>query len=139
MSALNKAWQGWRRYVSPRLWILAALLLVLCALAVLQHRWIEQVSRAERERSKSILSTALSDLESDFDIEITRVVTTFELPAANSGEYAERYSEWLRRSPTRDHQGGFSDAGGRSSQAVVPDAASAARGIACSFSRQEFV
>jgi len=69
---------------------------------VIQYKWIDQVSRAERERSKNILSAALSDLECDFDIEITRAVTAFEFPAANSGEYAERYREWLRRSPYPD-------------------------------------
>jgi len=66
---------------------------------VLQFRWIGRVTQAERERAKRNLTTAVSNLERDFDIEITRVVATFEFPALNASEYSERYQEWLRRSP----------------------------------------
>jgi two-component system sensor histidine kinase SenX3 len=96
---LNILRRGWRAYVSPRLWILGILLLVLCALAVLQFRWIDQVAQAERERAKRDLTSAVSNLERDFDIEITRVVATFEFPALNASEFSDRYREWLRLSP----------------------------------------
>jgi signal transduction histidine kinase len=99
MRILHTLRQGLRACLSPRLWILGILLFVLCTLAVLQFRWIDRVTQAERERSKRSLIAAVSNLERDFDIEITRVLATFEFPALNASEYTERYQEWLRRSP----------------------------------------
>jgi signal transduction histidine kinase len=88
-----------RAYLSRRLWILGGLLLLLCVLGVVQYRWINQVAEAQRQRAKSELATALSDLESDFDIEITRAFAIFQRPTTNLGDYAERYQQWLRLAP----------------------------------------
>jgi signal transduction histidine kinase len=91
--------RDWKAYLSPRLWILGILLLLLLALAMVQYDWIDQVAKAERQRAKANLTTALSDFERDFDFEITRVFVTFQFPALNIADYSERYKEWLRRSP----------------------------------------
>lgn len=99
MKILYRLRHRFRAYLSPRLWILGIVLLVLCALAVLQFRWIDQVAQAERERAKRNLTTAVSDFERDFDIEITRVVAAFEFLPLNPSEYADRYKEWLRLAP----------------------------------------
>ena len=42
---------------------------------------------------------ALAELESDFDIELTRAFAAFELPAPSGPNYSERYKEWLRLAP----------------------------------------
>lgn len=88
----------WKAYLSRRLWIFAALLLILCGLAVVQYRWIEQLGEAQSQREKANLNASLSNLESDFDVEITRVFVAFQVPVAN-GDYAARYKEWLRHAP----------------------------------------
>src|SRR5215472_1387970 len=88
----------WKTYLSRRLWIFGALLLVLCGLAVVQYRWIEQLGVAQSQREKATLNASLSNLESDFDVEITRVFVAFQVPFAN-GDYAARYKEWLRHAP----------------------------------------
>jgi two-component system sensor histidine kinase SenX3 len=87
-----------KTYLSRRFWILGALLLVLCALALVQYRWIDQIAEAQRQRAQENLTAALSDVESDFDIEITRAFVAFQIPFANL-EYSERYREWLQHAP----------------------------------------
>ena len=73
--------------------MLGALLLILCGLAVVQYRWIEQLGEAQSQREKANLDTSLSNLESDFDVEITRGFVAFQVPVAN-GDYAARCNEW---------------------------------------------
>lgn len=99
LAILRNLRREWRTYLSQRLWILGVLLLALCALALVQYHWIEQVAQAEHQRAKTNLTTALSDLASDFDLEITRVFATFQLPAASPADYSERYKQWLGRAP----------------------------------------
>lgn len=99
MSILNSLQQEWRKYLSRRFWILGALLLALCALALVQYHWIGQVAEAQRQRAKTNLSIAISDLESDFDIEITRAFAVFQFPTSSSTDYPERYQAWIRLAP----------------------------------------
>jgi signal transduction histidine kinase len=80
------------------LWILGALLIVLSVLAVMQYRWIDQLTEAQRQRTQAALTAALSDVASDFDIEITRAFMAFQAPVANI-DYSERYEEWLHHAP----------------------------------------
>jgi len=94
----NLRW-GWKAYFSQRLWIVGVLLLVLCALGLVQYNWIDQVAQAERQRAKNDLATALSYVEADFDIEITRVSVFFEFPGVSPADYPHRYKEWLSRAP----------------------------------------
>lgn len=98
MSKVSNLRQKWKSYGSRRFWILGALLLALCVLAIVQYRWIGRLAEAQRQREKANLSASLSNLESDFDIEITRVFVSFQVPFANS-DYAERYKEWLQHAP----------------------------------------
>jgi two-component system, OmpR family, sensor histidine kinase SenX3 len=88
----------WTGYLSHRLWILGVLLIVISALAVLQYHWINQLTDAQRQRTQASLTAALSNVESDFDIEITRAFVAFQLPFADV-DCEERYEEWLRHAP----------------------------------------
>lgn len=88
----------WTAYLSNRLWVLCALLVVLGALALMQYRWIDQLAKAQRQRTRANLSSALSNVESDFDIEITRAFLAFQVPFPNVS-YVERYEEWLHDAP----------------------------------------
>jgi len=64
----------------------------------MQYRWIDQLAKAQRQRTRANLSAALSGVESDFDIEITRAFLAFQIPFSNVS-YADRYEEWLRDAP----------------------------------------
>ena len=88
-----------KAYLSQRLWIVGVLFLVLCALALVQYHWIDRVAQAERQRTKTNLATALSDVAADFDIEITRVHVFFRFPGVSASDYSQRYKEWLSRAP----------------------------------------
>ena len=90
--------QNWKTYVSRRFWILGALLLALCVLAIAQYEWIGRLAEAQRQREKANLSAFLANLENDFDIEVTRVFVAFQLPSPNS-DYLERYKKWLQHAP----------------------------------------
>src|SRR5215475_707898 len=99
LSVTSNLRREWKTYFSQRLWIVGVLLLVLCALALVQYHWIDQVAQAERQRAKTNLATALSDVEADFDIEITRVHLFFGFPGVSSADYSQRYKEWFSRAP----------------------------------------
>lgn len=99
MSILHGLRREWKAYWSSRLWAFGVLLGLLSVLALLQYHWINQVAEAERQRAKASLITALSNLESDIDIEITRAFAFFETPAASLSEYSDRYKEWVRLAP----------------------------------------
>lgn len=67
---------------------------LLVVLAVLQYRWLGDVSTAERDRMRANLQTRANDFAQAFDSQITRVFTTFHVdperldadPAATLGE-----------------------------------------------------
>jgi len=99
LSITSNLRREWKAYFSQRLWIVGVLLLVLCALALVQYHWIDQVAQAERQRAKNDLAMALSYVEADFDIEITRVSVFFEFPGVSPADYSHRYKEWLSRAP----------------------------------------
>jgi two-component system sensor histidine kinase SenX3 len=81
-----------------RLWILGGLLLVVCALGWVQYRWINQLAQAHRQAAQANLVRELSNLENDFDIEVTRAFRTFQVPGGDPN-YSERYQQWVRRAP----------------------------------------
>jgi signal transduction histidine kinase len=75
---------------------------LLVTLAILQYRWIGEVSDAERERRRSQVQTAADGFARDFDREIDRVSELFELDsgpigvpglAADLGSRSRRWSE----------------------------------------------
>jgi signal transduction histidine kinase len=82
---------------------LAALLVVLTLLAVLQFRWVGQVSEAERARLQAGARTRVEQLAQDFDREITRVFASLRVDAAmldgpdGGTEYAARFERWAAR------------------------------------------
>lgn len=102
MSILNNLRREWRAYLSNRLWALGALLVLLCAIGLIQYHWIGQVTEAQRQREKTNLGVALSDFESDFDIELTRAFAVFQFPEPNLTDYSERYKAWVRLAPYPD-------------------------------------
>jgi signal transduction histidine kinase len=81
--------------------LLTVLLIVLLpALAVLQYRWVGQVSEAERERMQRNLSNAADQFREAFDREIFYTLNQLQVGAATaregaSDQYSDRYNAWL--------------------------------------------
>src|SRR5215813_5454824 len=100
---LNRRALGWRMHFSKRMWLLLALLALLPVLAFVQYQWIGQVSEAARQRAKARLETALEQLITEFDAEITRAHMTFwQMPADLTpalARFAQRYQDWNRLAP----------------------------------------
>jgi signal transduction histidine kinase len=95
-------------FASPRsTWITAALLAALLViLAVLQYRWIGEVSRAERQRLQTALEASGAHFADDLGHEVSRVFSAFQprmtgSPAANEPEpeVAERWRRWRQTAP----------------------------------------
>jgi two-component system, OmpR family, sensor histidine kinase SenX3 len=89
-----------RRWLDPqRLAPAAAVLLavLLGVLAVLQYRWIAEVSQAERQRMRAGLQAAAERLAAEVDREVGRVVHTFEPAPRRGGEAAGDPSDRLLR------------------------------------------
>src|SRR5262249_26319680 len=79
--------------------ILAGLpLILLPLLAVLQYRWIGEVSDAERNRLEGSLRVASDRFASDFDAEFSRLANGFQIRDGfpeNGTPVVERYQTWL--------------------------------------------
>jgi len=80
--------------------VTCGLLVLLPALAVLQYRWVGQVSTAERERMQRNLRTAAGQFREGFDGEIVRAVLSLQVGPATAREgtsdrYIDRYETWL--------------------------------------------
>jgi signal transduction histidine kinase len=76
------------------------LLVLLPALAVLQYRWVGQVSNAERERMQHNLRNAASQFRDAFDMEIGRALGNLQVGPVTardgaSEQYADRYDAWV--------------------------------------------
>src|SRR5918993_2333379 len=80
----------------------AALLVLLPALAVLQYRWVGQVSSAERDRMERNLRVGAYQFRQTFDGELGRLAALQVGPATvrdgNADRYGERYDLWLNTS-----------------------------------------
>ncbi len=77
-----------------------ALLVLLPALAVLQYRWVGQVSLAERERMQRNLRNAALQFREAFDFEIGRAFLSLQVGADTardgaSEQYSSRYDSWV--------------------------------------------
>ena len=80
--------------------VTVVLLVLLPALAVLQYRWVGQVSAAERDRMQRNLRIAASQFRDEFDLEIARAflalqVGPFTAREGSSDRYSETYDTWV--------------------------------------------
>ena len=81
-------------------WLLTLVLaLLLAVMAILQYRWIGEVSRADRERLRRVVGSATHRFADDVDREITDVYVAFLPRFGSSGasvqdQLAERYLRW---------------------------------------------
>ena len=80
--------------------IVGAALLLLPILAILQYRWLAQLSDREREHMKLNMRATATRFSQDFDDELTRAYAaftpTFELGKEEGlSDYAARYDRWL--------------------------------------------
>ncbi|MGH9851524.1 MAG: hypothetical protein ACREBD_16945, partial [Blastocatellia bacterium] len=79
--------------------LVIALLALLPLLAVLQYRWLGQVSEGERERMKNNLNASAKQFSQDFDREVTTIFLAFQ-PALHpfsdqtQDDFATRYRHW---------------------------------------------
>ncbi len=84
--------------------VIVVLLCLLVVLAILQYRWIGQVSEAEQERMLSGLEVAARRFAEDFDLEVTRAFLYFqgEPGMARQNPQAEVlrcFRRWLAEAP----------------------------------------
>ena len=82
--------------------LVGLLLILLPTLAILQYRWIGEVSAAERERMESGLRAASDRFASDFDGELARVSAAFQIRTGfpeDAKAVLERYQSWSESAP----------------------------------------
>jgi len=75
-------------------WFLLLLLLGLAALAVLQYRWIDRVSDAERQRMRANIDFAARRFGEDLRAELESLFEAFARP--EGPDLAQRYDDWTR-------------------------------------------
>jgi signal transduction histidine kinase len=81
--------------------VLSAVLLVLLpTLAVLQYRWVGQLSTAERERMQRNLANAAIQFRDTFDTEVARAFAALQVGTTTardgaSEQYSDRYGLWF--------------------------------------------
>jgi signal transduction histidine kinase len=90
--------------------LVVALMALVPLLAVLQYRWVGQVSRAERERMRTSLDSAVKNFTEEFDRELVRIYLDLQLDLPSMGgdstpppdwraravrNYGSRYKRWL--------------------------------------------
>ncbi|HEY9232370.1 MAG TPA: hypothetical protein VIS78_09490, partial [Blastocatellia bacterium] len=94
----------WKRKPSLMLVLVAALIALLPLLAVLQFRWLGEVSQAERDRMQASLKTAVANFTQDFDRELSRACLSLQMDARTERQrdwqtYAHRYDQWAQTAP----------------------------------------
>ncbi len=86
------------RRVPFRIVVPVLLMAVLAVLAVLQYRWLGQVSQAERQRMHETMTARAQSLANDIDREISRLYLTFQIRDRDGSQFealvAERYTFW---------------------------------------------
>ena len=80
--------------------VTVALLILLPTLAVLQYRWVGQLSTAARERLQRNVRIAAAQFREGFDGEIVRAMLSLQVGPATAREgvserYSDRYNTWL--------------------------------------------
>jgi signal transduction histidine kinase len=89
----------WKRLPPGITILLVAIAVLLPLLALLQYRWLGQLSEAEGERMQSLLRSAATQFTQAFDAEIARAYTVFQRAKKTeleklSDDYAQRFEEW---------------------------------------------
>src|SRR5579864_2851285 len=91
---------------APVLWLFMGLLVVLvCVLAVLQYKWIGEISANEQKIRQDDLQTAANKLSSDFNAELSAAAAALQPDDQQVQElgrqkaYESRYSEWRASAP----------------------------------------
>lgn len=83
----------------------AVLLALLPLLALLQYRWIGQLSQAERERMQANVRVASANFAREFDGELTRAAMAFQLPPplidSKWDAFAHQHAGWLKGAPRK--------------------------------------
>src|SRR5262245_33643555 len=83
----------------------AGLVLLVGVLGSLQYRWLTEVSQADRARRQTVLRQRALEFVDEFDREIARAFTSFQLDAsaidANPRLIAARHDAWrqITRAP----------------------------------------
>lgn len=83
--------------------VIIAVAILLGVLAILQYRWLGEVSQAERERLQATVHAGAEQFRQDFDQEISGVFVTFQLDTGTKdpdikSELASRYDSWVSNS-----------------------------------------
>ena len=86
-------------------WLVAAALILVPVLAVLQYRWIGQVSDAERERHERTLRHSTSALTDDLDIELIRAFIGLRVDGSRRPKRQLDRIRGARRRMARRHRG----------------------------------
>ena len=93
----------WKQKPTLILLLVAALLVLLPLLAVLQYRWLGEVSAADRERRQANLKTSAERFCADFDRELTGTYLQMQTAAPRPGDAEEvlatRYQNLLANAP----------------------------------------
>src|SRR5438093_12981684 len=82
--------------------LVGLLLILLPALAILQYRWIGDVSTAERDRLQSSLRESAGRFAADFDGELGRISTAFQIRdrfPENGQGLLQRQQSWSESAP----------------------------------------
>ncbi|HWQ32741.1 MAG TPA: HAMP domain-containing sensor histidine kinase [Blastocatellia bacterium] len=88
--------KSWTREPKTMLIVVALLLLLLPLLAMLQYRWLGQVSEGEREQLKWNLRTTARRFAQDFDRELTLAYAAFASAQSelDPKDYLTKYDRW---------------------------------------------
>lgn len=96
LRAQRKEWVSWT--------FVGVLVVLSLILAVVQYRWIGEVSRAERDRLHAGLETSLNRLSQEFNLEVNAAAAALlpDRSLTDAGErrqeYAARYTQWRESS-----------------------------------------
>jgi two-component system sensor histidine kinase SenX3 len=89
--------QFWKRKPPFLLMLTLALLVLLPILAILQYKWMGQVSEGERERLQKNLREGADKFAADFDRELARIFVNFQTISFDKEKSGEAYTACLTR------------------------------------------
>ncbi|HEU5089767.1 MAG TPA: hypothetical protein VFT99_20065, partial [Roseiflexaceae bacterium] len=92
------------RYTFFSLVLASVALLALLGLAVLQYRWVGQVSESARERMQTAATVSAARFSEEFDRELARAYLALQMDALtlrdrNWQAYRQRYDNWREHAP----------------------------------------